>query len=188
MTDGLNNLLLLPTSGTKLFVWRGTWQQQYAEDLTRQEKDKVVNALDIALKTCNYAKPERTYGAIIEDRGSQITFSAFGQEAPLIQKQKWDPDWSKRKAIIEIMKDKIPEFDVRMGGMTSIDITRRGVNKGYGIQKLKDFLKIPTESIVFIGDALFHGGNDYPARASGVDCIEVKDPNETKKIIGDWLA
>jgi phosphomannomutase len=36
---------------------------------------------------------------VIEDRGSQITYSALGQQAPLEEKEKWDPDFAKRKKI-----------------------------------------------------------------------------------------
>ena len=76
---------------------------------------------------------------------------------------------------------------MRIGGTTSIDITRRGVNKAYGIHKLEQYLKIPIDRMVFVGDALFYGGNDYPAKTTGVDCISVTGPEETKKLIEGWL-
>jgi hypothetical protein len=37
--------------------------------------------------------------------------------------------------------------------------------------------------MIYIGDALFVGGNDYPAEEAGVDCIPVKGPEETKRVI-----
>jgi phosphomannomutase len=39
-------------------------------------------------------KPEMVWGELIEDRGSQITFSAIGQQAPLEEKKRWDPDFT----------------------------------------------------------------------------------------------
>ncbi len=42
--------------------------------------------------------------------------------------------------------------------------------------------------MLFVGDALFPGGNDYPAKATGVDSIEVRDPNETKRVIEAVIA
>jgi hypothetical protein len=76
---------------------------------------------------------------------------------------------------------------VRIGGTTSIDVTPRGVNKAYGIRKLEEYLKVSQDRIVFVGDALYQGGNDYPAKATGVDCIQVKGPEETKQLIQAWL-
>ena len=122
-------------------------------------------------------------GEQIEDRGSQITFSAFGQKAPLEEKNKWDPDFSKRKKIKAILDTLIPEFSVRIGGSTSIDSTKPGIDKAYGIRKLRDLLGISLKEMIYIGDALYVGGNDYPAKEAGVDCISVKDPNETKRVI-----
>ncbi len=181
------NLLLLPASGTRLYAWRGNWAEQYAEQLSPAEKEKITAALTYAMRAA-YTAPEKIYGQLIEDRGSQITFSALGPNAPLEQKQLWDPTRSKREKVALILREKLSEFDVRIGGTTSIDITRRGVNKGYGIRKLEQFLKIGPDDILFVGDTLFYGGNDYPVKASGVDCIQVSSPDETKKLIESWLA
>jgi HAD superfamily hydrolase (TIGR01484 family) len=128
------------------------------------------------------------YGEIIEDRGSQITFSALGQNAPAEIKYAWDPTRSKREAIANAIRKKIPEFDVRVGGATSVDITRKGVNKAYGIMKMAQYLNLTIHDIVFVGDALFYGGNDYPAKTTGVDCVSVKGPEETANLIRSWLA
>lgn len=184
---GYSNLLLLPTSGTRMYVWRGRWHEEYAEDLTPAEKERVGIALKESLKMSGFVMPEKVFGQQTEDRGSQITFSAVGQNAPLEIKATWDPDRKKRQHIANILSKKLPNFDIRLGGMTSIDITRRGVNKGYGIRKLEERLNLDPEDILFVGDALYHGGNDYPARATGVDCLQVKDPAETKQYIRQWL-
>jgi phosphomannomutase len=187
-TPNLSNLILLPTSGTRLYMWKGSWHQEYAENLSIQEKNKIINALETSLKQSGFEKSQKTYGEIIEHTDSQITFSALGQRAPIEEKSKWDPDQTKRIKIIDILKPKIPEFDIKMGGTTSIDITKKGINKSYGIHKLESFLQIPLEKMLFIGDALYPGGNDYPAKATGIDCIQVRDPEETKRLMSDWLV
>jgi len=186
--NNYSNLYLLPTSGTRMYVWKGGWIEQYAENLSQNEKEIIMSAMNMALNDAKYEKPEKTYGPIIEDRGSQITFSALGQSAPLESKRQWDPTRVKREQIAAFLKNKLPNFESRVGGATSVDVTRRGINKGYGIRKLEQYLKISSEDIVFVGDALFYGGNDYPAKAAGVDCISVKDSEETKKLIQSWLA
>ena len=75
-----------------------------------------------------------------------------------------------------------------MGGATSIDVTKHGIDKAYGIRKLRDVLDIAIEEMIFIGDALFPGGNDYPAKEAGVVSIRVRDPNETKLVIETIIA
>ena len=120
---------------------------------------------------------------MIEDRESQITYSALGQEAPLAEKKGWDPDFSKRKAIKALLDVPLADFSVRLGGSTSIDITLPGIDKAYGMRKLQEVLGIATHDMLFIGDALFPGGNDYPARETGATCIQVRDPEETKRVI-----
>ena len=185
--ERLANLLLLPTCGTKFFQYEEDWHKLYSEDFTASEKENIVSALHKALASAGF-KVEKVWGEVIEDRGSQITFSALGQEAPLEAKAKWDADFTKRKRITEILDTLIPKFSVRMGGTTSIDITKPGIDKAYGIRKLRDILGVSLTEMIFIGDALFPGGNDYPAKEAGVCSIAVRGPNETKLVIEAMLA
>lgn len=185
--EGLINLSLLPTCGTKFFQYTGDWKRLYSEDLTVEGKEKIVSSLKKAVDAAGF-KVEKTWGEVIEDRGSQITFSALGQQAPLGEKDKWDPDFSKRKKIKAILDTFIPEFSVRLGGKTSIDVTKPGIDKAYGIRKLRDLLGISLEEMIFIGDALFVGGNDYPAKEAGVVSIPVRGPSETKPVTEAIIA
>jgi len=185
----LANLSLLPTCGTKFFRYTvtGEWEQLYSEDFTPDEKAKISDSLRQAVAEAAF-KVENVWGEVIEDRGSQITYSALGQQAPLEQKVKWDPDFTKRKKIQAIADKLIPEFSVRMGGATSIDVTKPGIDKAYGTEKLRDILGISLKEMVFIGDALFPGGNDYPAKQAGVCSICVQGPHETKRVIEAVIA
>ena len=132
--------------------------------------------------------PPDVWGDVIEDRGSQITFSALGQQAPLDAKTLFDPGFVKRTAKKARLDALIPEFSVRMGGTTSIDITKPGVDKAYGIRKLSEILAIEIGEMIFVGDALFPGGNDYPAKEAGVESIATREPNETKRLIEAIVA
>jgi phosphomannomutase len=183
----LANLSLLPTCGTKFFQYNRGWKKLYAEDFTAVEKEKIADSLRKAAALAGF-QAEKVWGEVIEDRGSQITFSALGQEAPLEAKSKWDADYAKRKKIKAILDPMIPEFSVRMGGATSIDVTKPGIDKGYGIRRLRDILGISLQEMLFIGDALFPGGNDYPAKEAGVDSISVRGPHETKPVTAAIIA
>jgi hypothetical protein len=183
----LVNLSLLPTCGTKFFQYAGDWKKLYSEDFTAAEKEKIISSLNKALGIAGF-KVEKVWGEVIEDRGSQITFSALGQQAPLEVKIKWDADFIKRKKITAILDTLIPEFSVRMGGATSIDVTKPGIDKAYGIRKLRDILGIPLNEMIYVGDALFVGGNDYPVEEAGVVSISVRGPNETKPVTEAIIA
>jgi HAD superfamily hydrolase (TIGR01484 family) len=183
----LANLSLLPTCGTKFFSYTGEWKKLYSEDFTPDEKAKIGASLKKAVAEAEF-QVEKVWGEVIEDRGSQITFSALGQQAPLEQKEKWDPDFAKRKKIKAIVDKLIPEFSVRMGGATSIDVTKPGIDKAYGIGKLRDALGISLKEMIFIGDAIFPGGNDYPAEQAGVVSICVRGPHETKRVVEAVIA
>ena len=183
----LANLSLLPTCGTKFFEYKSDWKKLYSENFTANEKEKIISSLKKAVAEAGF-KVGKVWGEAIEDRGSQITFSALGQQAPLKEKDKWDPDYAKRKKIKAILDPLIPGFSVRMGGTTSIDITKPGIDKAYGIRKLRDVLGISLEEMIFIGDALFPGGNDYPAEEAGVVSIPVRGPSETKPVTKAIIA
>ncbi len=141
LDDRLLNLSLLPTCGTKFYQYSGEWKKLYEEDFNADQRDKILSSLKKALAAADF-KVEKTWGEVVEDRGSQITFSALGQQAPLEAKDKWDPDHVKREKIKALLDAYLPEFSVRMGGATSIDITKPGIDKAYGIRKLRDILGI----------------------------------------------
>ncbi len=183
----LNGLSLLPTCGTKFYRFDGSWEKLYSEDFTADEKKTIIGALNRAVDQTGF-RAEKHWGDMIEDRGSQITFSALGQEAPLPDKRKWDPDFAKRKTIEGVLGPMIPGFSIRLGGATSIDVTRPGIDKAYGVRKLRDTLDVAIGEMIFVGDAIFPGGNDYPAKQAGVESIRVRDPNETKRVVEAFCA
>ncbi len=183
----LDNLSLLPTCGTKFYQHAGGWKKLYSEDFTANEKEEIIHCIQKALAEANYAA-NAVSGDTIEDRGSQITFSALGQHAPIEEKKKWDPDFSKRKKIKNLLDQLLPEFAVRLGGTTSIDVTKPGIDKAYGIGKLRDILGLAVDEMIYVGDALFPGGNDYPAEEAGALSVQIRDPHEAKRVVETIIA
>jgi len=188
----LQKLHLMPTCGTQYYTYdlaSESWRAVYAENFTEAEKAKIITALNEGIATLGY-REEKTYGEIIEDRGSQITFSALGQdvvtelgEEGIKLKEAWDPDDSKKNTIRDYVAERIPEFEVRVGGGTSIDITKPGIDKAYGMRKLIEVLQISKDDILFMGDRIQPGGNDYPVKEMGIDCLEVSDWHNTAQIL-----
>jgi HAD superfamily hydrolase (TIGR01484 family) len=191
-SEQLAKLHLMPTCGTQYYTYdseKSAWQRRYAELLTEAEKKKIKDALIKGFDDLGYAA-EKTYGETAEDRESQITYSVLGQdivtmlgEEGLQMKEAWDPDDRKKQAVRDYVAPMIPEFEVRVGGVTSIDVTKPGIDKAYGMGKLMDELTIKKEDILFLGDRVRPGGNDYPVKEMGVDCLEVSDWRNTAQII-----
>lgn len=177
-------LHLMPTCGTRYLRWEagGGWHDIYCENLADDEKELIVKVLTEGAKSLGLWA-EETWGDIIEDRGSQVTFSALGQQAPHHAKAAWDPDGSRRRALWTYAAERLPDLEVRSGGSTSIDVTKKGIDKAYGMHRLLEHLDLKTEDVVFIGDRLDEGGNDYPVRQMGVPCKAVTSPEETAEYI-----
>ena len=178
----LDSLLLMPTSGTKFYRFDSVWKLVYADIFTLDERKEIVAALETVVAEAGLAD-EIIWGERIEDRGSQITYSGLGQQAPLEEKAKWDPDVQKRTKLKAMLERRLPDFAVRLGGSTSIDVTRRGIDKAYGIRKLVQSTGFDIDEMLFVGDALYPGGNDAPVRDFGVATIAVRDIGETKLVI-----
>ncbi len=186
--SNFEHLILLPASGSALHSYKNGWTCVYKELLSESERTKIKNAIHQVLPLLHINAPEKTYGEQIDDRESQVSFSWLGQEAPIEAKKLWDPAAEKRKQIVEALAPLLPEYHLGIGGMTTIDITKKGIDKEYGIKKTADYLGVGLDDILYVGDALFVGGNDYPAIKAGVATIQVSDEKETEALISSWLA
>lgn len=128
---------------------------------------------------------------LVEDRGSQISFSFVGHNAPLDVKKEWDPSGDKRKEILndsmfEIWLDDIKESGVNwaIGGTTCIDFYIS--NKGENIDKLIKEMNWEKGECVYVGDALFKGGNDETV-VGVIETIKVKDDIECESIVKKFI-
>lgn len=179
----LSHVHLLPTCGTQYYLLTPAGiETVYAHSLTEDEKSRAVAAVEEEAKRLGLWASE-TWGDILEDRGSQITFSALGQKAPLDAKKAWDPTGEKKNTLREAVAARIPDLEVRSGGSTSIDITHRGIDKAYGMNQLADATGIPLDDMLFIGDRLDPDGNDYPVLAMGVECHAVEGWEDTAEYL-----
>ncbi len=185
--DALTRLHLMPTCGTQYWLHRdGTWHQEYAENLTEDEKARALAVVEEQAKVLGYWEPE-TWGPILEDRGSQITFSALGQAAPVAAKSAWDPTGQKKSTLRQAAADLLPDLEVRSGGSTSVDITRKGIDKAYGMHRLAELTGIALDDMLFVGDRLDEAGNDYPVLAMGVECHAVTGWEDTAAYLEDLI-
>lgn len=181
-------LHLMPTCGTQ--YWRITADGLtcvYAEDLTDDEKARALEAVKQEATRLGLWAAD-TWGPALEDRGSQITFSALGQQAPLDAKKAWDPTGEKKNRLRKAVQDRLPDLEVRSGGSTSVDITRRGIDKAYGMRRLAELTGIEADDTLFIGDRLDPDGNDYPVKALGIPTVAVEGWEDTVREIERLLS
>jgi len=186
----LKKLFLFPVTATSFYRYEsGEWKLVYSNNFSAEQREKVFEAFKKVFAELNYTHPEKIYGELIEDRDSQITFSALGQLAPLDLKNEWKEENEGIKIkIAEALRKLLPDMEVRVAGTTSIDVTAKGIDKEYGIHQIKERLGIPLEKMFFVGDALFPGGNDYAALNTGIPCFLVQGIEDTKKIIRHILS
>lgn len=185
-----NNLIFLPVCGTQHYFYDSaekTWVLTYSEKFDPTLKEKVITAINKIIQNGKFDIPKNPTGPYIEDRGTQITFSALGQQAPFLEKQSWDSDQKKKIAIRNELAKMLPELEVRVGGTTSIDILPKGYDKAVGLTKLIEILNLNKKDVIFVGDAIFPGGNDDPVAQSGITSIDVDNIDDTLEVIDGWL-
>jgi len=185
--EQMKNLFLLPVDGTVFCSYKSGWQCEYDAPLSGEEKARIRVAFENIFEESGFESPNKIHGELIEDRGAQLNFSALGQEAPIELKEKWDADGKKRAWMIETLKRTLPDFSMRIGGTTSIEITKPGIDKAYGLNKLMQRSGISKEGVLYVGDKFLRGGNDAPVLILGIECQAVKNPEETKKIVLELL-
>ena len=188
----LKNLFLFPVTSTSFYKFQARrWKKIYALELPLALRRKIKKTFYEVFRAVGYQSPKKIYGTLIEDRKTQVTFSALGQDVVAVLGKKgvaMKEQWLKENRAVKMkiaaeMTRRLPGLEVHAAGFTSMDVTRRGIDKAYGIRQIKKYLKVPIADMLFVGDAIFPGGNDYAALKSGVDYVAIKNPAETKQLI-----
>ena len=185
----LSHLHLFVAQGTQYYRYEAdgsdynpaSWRKVYDFPLTEQEVAKITLSLEESAKELNLweAASLKEGDEIIENRLSQVTFSALGQKAGTKEKYAWDPDCKKREQIVKKAKAKAPEFQFEIGGTTSINAFKPGMNKQFGMKHLMEELNVEKSDILYFGDMTQPGGNDYPVVEMGIKTITVLSHEDT---------
>lgn len=184
-----SNIYLFPDSAAQCFSYEGgAWKALYDEQMSSEERAMIISSIKQALTQSNFPNPPQVWGEQIEDRGAEITFSALGQEAPPEEKKGWDPDRSKRMPLYQLLVQRLPEYTVALNSSTSIDITRKGMTKARGLRKFGELTSIPISDMIYVGDTLEEGGNDYVVIETGVRTHAVTGPEDTAAFIQQFIS
>ncbi len=182
--EQLSHLHLLVAQGTQYYRFdpeKKEWVQVYNYPLTDEQVAKIFDALEKSAKELGLWEEDKLAPGdeIIENRLSQVTFSALGQKAGTEAKYAWDPDHKKREKIIAKCKELAPEFEYRIGGTTSIDVATTGMDKSFGMTHLLEEMGAEKSEVLYFGDMTQPGGNDYPIVEMGIDAITVRNFEDT---------
>ncbi len=188
-TEQLSHLHLFVAQGTQYYRYepsgdqydRAYWKQVYNYPLSDEQVKKITETIEQAARELDLWEQDKVAEGdeIIENRLSQVTFSALGQKAGTEAKYAWDPDCKKREKIVARCKELAPEFDYEIGGTTSINAFIPGTNKVFGMTHLLEELNVSKEEVLYFGDMTQPGGNDYPVVEMGVDTITVRSHEDT---------
>ena len=187
----VKNLILLPTSGSQRYEYdleKKEWALTDLEKFPDEVKEKAKKVLKEIIDSNLYDIPNNPIGEYVEDRLTQLSISALGQDAPIEQKKLWDPDQKKRQKIKLVLEKELPETSIIIGGTTTVDILAKGFTKAVGLMRLLDKLNLKKEDMLFVGDAIFPGGNDYSAYEAGIDVVKVDGPVDTAEYINQWTS
>lgn len=185
----IDRMYLFPNSSAQCFTYlNGAWALRYDLGLTEEERDHIKATIYESLETIPELRDIPFWGERMFDRGAQIAYTPVGIEAPLEKKRAWDPDGVKRTKLVDALKTKLPDLEILMGGTTTVDITRKGVNKAQGVKWLAEELRIPTADMLYVGDAFYEGGNDRVVIPTGIVTRAVSGPEETPAVLEEILT
>ena len=172
----ISQLYIFPTSSAQAYIYAaGIWELLYDLAITEADREHIKKGIADAVSRIDALKDVPHFGEQIIDKGSQIAYTPVGVEAPKELKDSWDLDGSKRLTLLSLLKDKI-------------DITRKNVNKAYGVRWLSERLSIPIGEMFYVGDAFSETGNDTVVIPTGVEWRAVSGPAETKRILDELIA
>ncbi|OGG52896.1 hypothetical protein A3H16_01470 [Candidatus Kaiserbacteria bacterium RIFCSPLOWO2_12_FULL_53_8] len=184
-----NYLYILPNNAARCYVREEkAWKLEYDFKLTVQERASIIEEIGKAVDETGVIEKDAVQRPEILDREASVVWGAIGFQASALEKASWDPDLTKRTKLRDALLHRIPDFEVSIGGTIMINITRKGINKAYGVQWFAQRLNIEPAGMLFVGDALYEGGNDAVVIPTGIQTRQVAGPQETLEIIDELCA
>ena len=181
------NLFIFSNNASEAHVWDKEWSSLYYFSLTQADRVKIIAAIKEAIAETDSVDDSLKDKMQILDRDAKIVFTPFPPETPQDEKRKWDPDFTKRKNMKAALDRRLPDFEVLIGGTSTIDVTTKGINKAYGVRWLAEQLECKPEEMLFVGDALYEGGNDAVVIPTGIQTRQVAGPTTTAEIIDELI-
>ena len=138
----------------------------------------------------NTAYTGKLYSNYMELRPGMLNFSVLGRNCPFEERAKyheWDAIHHERETITKEVNKKFSEYEASLGGKISIDIVMRGGGKEQIAAKIRE--RHPNDKIIFLGDMVKKGGNDYALaealrQMENTEVVEVNSPDDVLEYLG----
>jgi len=129
---------------------------------------------------------------LVEERGAQVGYSVIGYHEDIEKKYAFDPGDVKRRAALNALPDMVQRLDaaeveVVPAGTTTFNFIPKGKDKGHNVARLIECMGWAKEDCVYVGDALFPGGNDESVM-NVIDTKSVDVPEDTFKFVEEILS
>ena len=184
-----DRLYIFPGSSAQGYAYSdGLWKRLYSVGFTEEDQRRITRTIQEVVDDMPALKAVPHYGQQLFEREEQIAYTPVGIDASADTKKNWDPQGSKRTRLWNVLKEKLPEFEILMGGQTTIDITPKGIDKSHGVTWLSAHLHIPPEEMLYVGDALYEGGNDAVVIPTGIETRSVEGPADTLRVMQEIIA
>ena len=182
----ISRLIIFSNVASECYLWKEGWQQEYDVSFSTKEHSEIKKAIEESVAEVQLAEHPK-YRSLILERDGKIAYAAIGLDATQEEKKAWDPDRRKRTELAEAIRRRIPHAEISIGGTTTVDITPKGIDKAYGVEWLGKHLGVKPREMLYVGDALFEGGNDAVVITTGVITRAVSGPAETLQVIDELL-
>ena len=175
-------LYIFSNNASQCFLFRNSqWELEYAFGMTDEERGSIKAAI-------SESAAELGIEHNVIDRETKIVYHGVSNDAHQDIKKAWDPDMAKRSGMKSALEKRISGYEILIGGTHTLDITKQGVNKSYAVEWLAKDLKVAPAEMLFVGDALYEGGNDAVVIPTGIQTRQVAGPHETHVLIKELLT
>lgn len=175
---------IFPCSGNELIL-NGEIAYRMEHDFPAKLKLFLMQFVDAS------EYPVRT-GNHVEMRTGTLNVSVVGRNADPKQRAEYfsrDQQRGERRALVDALNLRFPDYEANVGGQISVDITPRGWNKSRVFSELTK--RYPGFKVAFFGDNMHMGGNDRPLgdavknSSTANKVFAVEDHYDTWKILQD---
>jgi phosphomannomutase len=190
MTDSphIDRFFAFPESSAQCLQWDGSaWKPLYAFVIAEKERARIRAAIEESVAETNILEGLPRFGERFLEKSGMVSFACLGYQVPADMKYSWDPDNKRRKILQAAIAEKLPDLEVSMGGATTIDVTEKGQDKTHGVRWLSEHLHVPIPDMLYVGDALYEGGNDFVVIETGIQTKQTSGPEETLRMIDELL-
>lgn len=184
----ISRLFLFPDSSAQAYRHTESgWEKLYSKEFSVARRDEIAAIVEKRFAESGLKGEWDIVGEHIVIRDTQVTLAALGTGALREHKMAWDPTREKRERLRAVLAMDLPDCEVKIGGLTAVDVSPKGITKAYGILWFAKHLACSPAEMLYVGDSFGENGNDAAVIPTGIQWREVSGPEETLQILAEML-